>query len=173
MLGCYNLRVSRGVYYRLLYTLVYQFDFNVARALLPSPEDVSVSLSPKGRIRHVYVRGVRVLTLRPSDGLFALSLEGGEVVRRASRPPRFRVIVRSGEVEFIKGSVLRPIVVDVDPEARPGDEILVVDELDNLVGVGKLKLPPVTIKTLEKGEVARVRVLREGDRGVGGSPQGG
>jgi len=155
------LGVTLGVYYRLLYTLAFQFDLKVARALLPSPEAVEVTLSPKGRIRHVYVRGVRVLTMRPGDGLFTLSLEGGEVVRSSSKPPRFRVVVRGREAALIRGSVLRPIVVDVDPEARAGDEVIIVDEDDRLVGVGRLKLPPVIVKSLERGEVVRVRSLRK------------
>ena len=50
----------------------------------------------------------------------------------------------------------------MDPLARPGDEVIVVDELDSLIGVGKLKLPPVTVKSLEKGEVVRIRALRKG-----------
>ncbi len=158
-----------GVYYRLLYSLAFQFDFSVARALLPSPDVVDVVLSSTGRIRYVVVNGVRMLTLRPSDGFFTLSIEAGEVVRRASKPPRFRVVVKGSEVARIKGSVLKPIVLDVDPLARPGDEVIVVDELDNLVGVGKLKLPPVVIKSLEKGEVVRVRALREGGL-IGDSP---
>lgn|GEM_PF-229369 len=154
--------VSIPTYYRLLYSLAFQFDFNVARSLLPSPDVVSVILSSTGRVRYVLVNGVRMLTLRPSDGFFTLSIEAGEIVRRASTPPRFRVVVKGGEVTRIKGSVLKPIVLDVDPLARPGDEIIVVDELDNLVGVGKLKLPPIIVKSLEKGEVARIRALREG-----------
>jgi len=154
--------VSIPTYYRLLYSLAFQFDFNVARSLLPSPDVVSVILSSTGRVRYVLVNGVRMLTLRPSDGFFTLSIEAGEIVRRASTPPRFRVVVKGGEVTRIKGSVLKPIVLDVDPLARPGDEIIVVDELDNLVGVGKLKLPPIVVKSLEKGEVARIRALREG-----------
>jgi len=154
--------VSIPTYYRLLYSLAFQFDFNVARSLLPSPDVVSVILSSTGRVRYVLVNGVRMLTLRPSDGFFTLSIEAGEIVRRASTPPRFRVVVKGGEVTRIKGSVLKPIVLDVDPLARPGDEIIVVDELDNLVGVGKLKLPPIVVKSLGKGEVARIRALREG-----------
>lgn len=161
MSGLPQVKITPNMYYRLVYTLAYQFDLNVAKALLPSHEVVRVTLSPKGRIRHVYVNGVRLLTLRPSDGLFTLSLEGGEIVRRASKPPRFRVIVLGREARYIKGSVLKPIVLDIDPEARPGDEILIVDENDNLVGVGKLRLPPILVKSLEKGEVVRVRSLRE------------
>lgn len=142
--------------------MAFQFDFNVARALLPSPDVVDVILSSTGRVRYVLVNGVRMLTLRPSDGFFTLSIEAGEVVRRSSTPPRFRVVVKGGEVDKIRGSVLKPIVLDVDPLARPGDEVIVVDELDSLVGVGKLKLSPVTVKSLEKGEVVRIRALRKG-----------
>jgi uncharacterized protein with predicted RNA binding PUA domain len=164
--------VSILTYYRLLYSLAFQFDFNVARSLLPSPDVVSVVLSSTGRVRYVLVNGVRMLTLRPTDGFFTLSIEAGEIVRRASKPPRFRVVVKGGEVTRVKGSILKPIVLDIDPHLRPGDEVIVVDELDNLVGVGKLKLPPVVVKSLEKGEVVRVRALREGGV-VGGSSERG
>ena len=162
--------VTLSTYYKLLYSLAFQFNLDVARALLPSPEVVDVILSSTGRVKYVLVNGVRMLTLRPTDGFFTLSIEAGEIVRRASEPPRFRVVVRGDEVTRVKGSILKPIVLDIDPHLRPGDEVIVVDELDNLVGVGKLKLPPVVVKSLEKGEVVRVRALREGEV-VGGSSE--
>ncbi|MFN4046140.1 MAG: PUA domain-containing protein [Acidilobaceae archaeon] len=146
-------------YRRIYATLAYQFDERVARALTSPPGELKVELSGTGRVRYVWRGDSMILTLRASDGLFALSIEACNIIARAVEPPRFRVVIMRGEAGNIKGNIMRPVVVDLDPGLRPGDEVIVVDEDDIVVGVGKLKLPPLTVKNLEKGEIVRVRKL--------------
>ncbi|MCK4797358.1 MAG: pseudouridine synthase, partial [Spirochaetes bacterium] len=48
-------------------------------------------------------------------------------------------------------------VVDVDSEIRAGQEILVVDEDDKLLGTGKTMLSASEMKAFEKGTAVDVR----------------
>ncbi len=132
----------------------FQWDWSVARSLFPPGMDAVVDVR-RGRIRHVIVGGRVYVTLRPNDNLLSPGLEAGEAIRRASRPPAYRVVVR-GDRE-IRGGVLARDVSTVDPGARPGDEVLVVDEFDRLLGVGRLRVPPVMVEGLSYGEVVRIR----------------
>jgi len=147
-------RASPGEIAYLKGIAAFQWDWRVAESLFSGLEDVVLDVR-RGRVRYVIVGGRVYLTLRPGDGFFSLSLEAGERVRRASRPPRYRIVVEGG-VE-LRGSVLAPAVKDMDPELRPGDEALVVGEDDELLGVARVRVPAVMVNGLRRGEIARVR----------------
>jgi len=132
----------------------FQWDWRVAESLFSDLDDVVLDVR-RGRVRYVIVGGRVYLTLRPGDGFFSLSLEAGERVRLASQPPRYRIVVEGG-VE-LRGSVLAPAVKAMDPGLRPGDEALVVDDSDVLLGVARVRVPAVMVNGLRRGEVARVR----------------
>ncbi|MEM1873740.1 MAG: PUA domain-containing protein [Acidilobaceae archaeon] len=142
---------------RVYAVLAYQFGVEVAECFAKLERELAVTLSPRGRIRDVLLGGRRILTLRPSTGMFALTLLAGDVIRECVKPPRHRVIVDSSKLDLIKGSVLRPVVIDLDPSARAGAEVLVVSEDDRLLGVGKLMLPPAVVKSVDRGEVVKLR----------------
>ncbi len=135
----------------------YQWDWRVASNIIREEDPLTVEIR-RGRIRYVYLSGRAYLTLRPGDGLLSLSLGAGERVREASDPPRYRVVVDEGVV--LRGSVLAAGVVDIDPMLRPGDEVIVVSRDDELLGVGRLRVPPIMINGLSRGEVVRVRARR-------------
>ncbi|MCE4628347.1 MAG: hypothetical protein F7C34_04275 [Desulfurococcales archaeon] len=138
---------------RIRAILEYQFDAEVASALLEGR--ILVETGGKGSVRYVIVDGVRMLTLRPNDGLFSISVPAARRIVASSKPPRYRVIVR-GERE-IRGSVLVADVIEMDPELRPGDEAVVVDRDDKIIAVGRVKLPRAILDGLARGEVVRVR----------------
>ncbi|MDH5689660.1 MAG: tRNA-guanine(15) transglycosylase, partial [Candidatus Bathyarchaeota archaeon] len=53
----------------------YQFGKGVGKILFPESVEI-VRSKGTGRIRYVYLDGKRLVTLRPTNGLFSLSLEG-------------------------------------------------------------------------------------------------
>ncbi len=135
--------------------IAYQWNWKVAQALLPPGEEFKVDVV-RGRIRYLLARDGKVyLTVRPNDGFLTPSLAAGERIRKCTDPPRFRIVIR-GDRE-IRGSVLARDVVGVDPGLRAGDEVIVVAEDDSLVGVGRLRVPPLMMRGLVYGEVARLR----------------
>ncbi|MGC9071734.1 MAG: PUA domain-containing protein [Acidilobus sp.] len=135
--------------------LSYQFGDEAAKALTSIPLEVEIR---RGKIRYVYESGTgkRLLTLRPSDFMFTISLRAGEIIRQVTPRPRMRVIVK----EFREGEVRGIDVISADPQIRPGDEVLVVDRNDELLAVGKARAPGPVMGALGEQEVVRVREVR-------------
>jgi archaeosine-15-forming tRNA-guanine transglycosylase len=61
----------------------YQFGKGVGEKFFP--ENVEIAYSKRtGRIRYVYLHGKRLATLRPTDGMFSLSIEARkELLKKA------------------------------------------------------------------------------------------
>lgn len=115
--------------------------------------------SSTGRVRHVYVNGKRILTIRPSDGMITLSLEGAKRLLRIFPPPKLRVIVSDEAAPFVsKGlSVFAKHVIMADPEIRPGAEVIIVDRHDNLLAVGRAALSGEEMLMFNNGVAVKVR----------------
>jgi 7-cyano-7-deazaguanine tRNA-ribosyltransferase len=145
-----------------------QFGLNAADALLAGA--VSIEKSPRtGKIRIVRVDGEHVLSMRAHDGLFTLKRGGARRLHRQIPPPRLRVVVDSETAEFPRQgkNVFAKFVRDADPELRPLDECLVVDESDVLLAVGQALADTGEMLASSRGVAVFVR---EGlDRGAGPS----
>ncbi len=128
-----------------------QFDEDVAAAIVSLPLEVELR---RGKIRYVYYNGDRLMTLRPRDFSFTISLTAGEIIRRAAPQPKYRVIVKGP----IRGDVHGYEVLSSDAQIRPGDEVLVVDAAaDKLLAVGKARVPGFMMRSLGSQSVVRVR----------------
>jgi len=134
--------------------LAFQFSWRVAESFLDIRDTVNVGFVG-GRIRYIYINGEHAMTLRPTTGLFTIGIPMARLIKNAEPSPRFRVIVK-GDRE-IKGSVLARDVIDMDPSIRPGDEVVIVSPRDELIGTGRAKVSAALARSLEYGEVVRVR----------------
>src|SRR5437867_6876233 len=126
----HELRRSRVVAY-------YQFGRGASIAF---PKTILITRSPHThRIRHIFRDNSLLATYRPKDGLLALSIAGGEALLGIFKPPRLRVSVVSGVVEFFKegGNVFCILVQEVDRELRLAESCLVGDLMDTLLVVGR------------------------------------
>ncbi|MEB3765099.1 MAG: tRNA-guanine transglycosylase [Desulfurococcales archaeon] len=147
-----------GELIKLRAILSYQFGDDVSSLLLGNPDEIEVDVTSRGKIRNVYKSGERILTLRPNDNLYSLGLGAAKLIVSGTSPPRLRIIVR-GDRE-LRGSVLARDIVSYDEDLRPGDECVIVDRDDNLIGVGRVKISPHMIDGLDRGEIVRVRHKR-------------
>jgi len=111
------------------------------------------------KIRYVFYKQNLILTLRPNNGFFTLSLDAANKIIRRIGPPKLRVIVLNEISEFImKGrNVFCKHVVDIDDNLRPLDEVIVVNQNDELLAIGRLKLPITYIKSFSNGVAINVR----------------
>jgi len=124
-------------YRRIRMIAAFQFGKGAQRLF---PRTVRLVKSPHThKIRHIYLDGRLLATLRAKDGFLALTIEGGKALKRILRPPRHRVKVVKGVEKFIErgGDVFAKHVAGVDPELRPEEEVLVVDARDRLLAVGR------------------------------------
>lgn len=143
----------------------YQFRPGAGEALFP--EGADFIRGKAGRVRQVLLEGRRLASLRAGDGLFTLGVEGGKRLRRAFPPPALRVVVSADAAPFVargKTSFARHVLA-TDPAVSPRDEVLVVDEADALVAVGRALLSPREMLEFRSGVAVEVRqgVLEGGE----------
>ena len=135
----------------------YQFGRGAAKAF---PKTIMITRSPNThRIRHIYHDQDLLATYRPKDGLLALSIPGGLALLNTFKPPKLRVRVVPGVEEFIKkgGNVFCKHIQDVDPDLRPAEEVLVVDQKDRLLAVGRSFLNAREMLSFKVGIGVKVR----------------
>ncbi len=138
---------------------IYQFGRDVGEKLFP--DDVKIVHSRRtGRIRHVYLGENRLATLRPPNGLFSLTITGAKRLMEGLKPPRFWVKVQEEAAPFIvKGkSVFAKHVIEADQEILPQEEVIVINEKNEALAVGKAMLSGREMKTFKRGAAVRVRM---------------
>ena len=136
----------------------YQFGKGVGEKLFPSEVKI-VHSKRTGRIRHVHLEGERLATLRPTNGLFSLTIAGAKRITERVKPQRLWVKVREEAEPFVaKGkSVFAKHVIDADEEIRPQEEVIIMNEKDEVLAVGKAILSGREMKAFERGVAVRVR----------------
>ncbi|PIX31591.1 pseudouridine synthase, partial [Candidatus Bathyarchaeota archaeon CG_4_8_14_3_um_filter_42_8] len=78
----------------------YQFGKGVGAKLFP--ENVEIAYSKRtGRIRYIYLNGKRLATLRPTDGLFSLSIKGAKRIAENAGSAKCFVTVQNNVSRFI------------------------------------------------------------------------
>jgi uncharacterized protein with predicted RNA binding PUA domain len=136
----------------------YQFGKGMGERLFP--ESVSIEYSKgTGRIRYVYLDHKRLVTMRPTDGLFSLSIAGASrIVDNADRS-KYVVCVRDDVSEVIAsgGDVFAAHVVNVDDAVRAKDEVVVVDENSKVLAVGRAALSSAEMLAFKSGVAVKVR----------------
>lgn len=136
----------------------FQFGVGAGEALLQG--DVRLEKSRKtSKIRTVHVDDEHVLSLRARDGFFTMKLAGARRLHAALPTPALRVTVdaESAPLNREGKNVFAKFVVDCDPDLRPGDEALVVDEEDALLAVGRVVLNREEMLAFSRGLAVKVR----------------
>jgi uncharacterized protein with predicted RNA binding PUA domain len=140
----------------------YQFGCGVGYALFPDGSEFLMSRT--NRIRQIIHKGVRIATIRARDGFLTLGIEGAICLHRFLDAPRQRVVMHSNAVPFIlKGkTAFAKHVVDVDPDVRAKDEVLITDEQDHLLATGQATLCAIEMKDFNRGAAVVVRQVVNG-----------
>jgi len=136
----------------------YQFGKGVGSILFPDDTDIIYS-KRTGRVRHVYLNGKRLVTLRPRDGFFSLTTCGAKRIVEKVKPLHYWVKVQDDVSFFIAEgrSVFAKHVVDADEEIRPMEEVIVIDEKGDVLAVGKAILTGKEMKAFKKGVAVKIR----------------
>ena len=136
----------------------YQFGRGVGTGLFPSKVRIVYSKRTK-KIRHIYVGEESLATLRPTTGLFVLTLIGAKRLMREVNPPRLWVRIQEDVEPFVaKGrTVFAKHVTDADPEIRPQEEVIIIDRKNQVLAVGRALLSGKEMKSFSKGAAVQVR----------------
>ncbi len=124
------------------------------------PDDIKVVFSKRtGRIRHLYLKRKLLATLRPTDGMFSLTIAGAKRLLNGVDSPRLWVKVSRDAAPFVaKGkSVFAKHVIAADTEIRPQEEVMVVNEDNKILAVGKAILTGREMTAFKRGVAVRVR----------------
>ena len=136
----------------------YQFGRGVGVVLFN--KNVRVTCSRRtGRIRHIFKKNQLIATLRPKDGYLALSLAGAKLILSSKRETSNLVIIQNDVSEFIRagGDVFAKHIVRANKELRPAEEVIVVDENNRLLAVGRAVLSGNDMQYFKRGVAVRVR----------------
>lgn len=111
------------------------------------------------KIKFIYHNNNLLFILRPTSGYFALTLYSAQKIIDHIPPPKLRAIVQNDVSEFIKKgrNVFCKHLIKIDENLRPNDEVIVVNENDKLLGIGKLKLPVDYLLSFDKGVGIKIR----------------
>jgi uncharacterized protein with predicted RNA binding PUA domain len=136
----------------------YQFGKGVGAKLFPENVEIAYSKAT-GRIRYVHLNGERLATLRPTDGLLSLSITAARVVAENRGSAKCFVMVLQDVSEFIAagGDVFAAHVVKADDAIRAKDEVIVVDEDNRVLAVGRALLSSSEMKAFKTGVAVKVR----------------
>ncbi len=156
-------RLSKDDFYKLSQIIDYQFGANVSKILLGNENNINKILVYKSpntlRIREVYFENIPLFTIRAEDFKILLRIYGAYRLWRHTVQPAYRVTVVNEVAEYIieGGNVFSRHVLVVDENRRYGDDVIVVNETDELLAVGVLRMSPEEILFFTRGEAVRVR----------------
>lgn len=136
----------------------YQFGRGVGKLLFPEEVEIQFSKAT-GRIRYVNLKGERLVTLRPTDGLLSLSISAARRLVEGSCAVRCLVTVRNDVASFVAdgGDVFAAHVVKVDDVVHAKDEVIVVDESKRVLAVGRAALSSLEMYAFKTGVAVKVR----------------
>ncbi|MBA7484236.1 hypothetical protein ES707_19760 [subsurface metagenome] len=136
----------------------YQFGKGVGNKFFPDTVRIVYSKNT-GKIRHIYLGDDLLATLRPTTGLFILTIAGAKRMMREVNPPRLWVKLEDYAEPFVsKGrSAFAKHVTEADAEIRPNEEVIVVSQKNEVLAVGRALLSGTEMKAFSRGMVVRVR----------------
>jgi predicted RNA-binding protein (TIGR00451 family) len=97
--------------------------------------------------------------MRPTDGLFSLSIEGARRIAKANRSAECFVTVQNDVSDFIAdgGDVFAAHVLKADDNIRTKDEVIVIDMNGKVLAVGRAVLSGEEMRAFKRGVAVKVR----------------
>ncbi len=120
-----------------------------------------------GRIRRVYDGNTLLGTLVPGKGLFVLKGDGVKRLFQALPKGKYSVIVQEEAIPFLRKnrSLFAKFIIECDDEIRAGDEVLLLNKKNKLIGYGKTLLNCEEMKKFTRGVAVKVREVFSEEEG--------
>jgi archaeosine-15-forming tRNA-guanine transglycosylase len=132
----------------------YQFGPEITDILFENLDHIRIVRSKNtGKIRYVYSGEELLLTLKPTNGLFTLTFLASDIIISNTKSPKLRAVVLTEISKFIrKGrNVFCKHILDIDDSLRPNDEIIVVNQEQEILAIGRVSIPVPYIREFNRG----------------------
>ncbi|NHJ20251.1 MAG: pseudouridine synthase [Candidatus Lokiarchaeota archaeon] len=138
----------------------YQFGQPITDILFEDENEIHFEFSKNtGKIKHVYYKNNLILNLRPTNGFFTLSLFSADKIAKNIPSPKLRAVVMSEVSDFIRigRNVFCKHIIEIDENLRPLDEVIVVNQENETLAIGKLMIPVPYVQSFKTGVAIKVR----------------
>jgi predicted RNA-binding protein (TIGR00451 family) len=138
----------------------YQFGQSITDILFEDENEIRFEYSKNtDKIKHIYYKDKLMLNLRPTNGYFTLSLYSAEKIIKNIPSPKLRAIVMNEISDFIRigRNVFCKHILDIDDNLRSYDEIIVVNQENEILAIGKLVIPVPYVRSFKSGVAIKVR----------------
>lgn len=138
----------------------YQFGPEITNILFKNNDKIQIIRSKNtNKIKYVHLNDKLLLSLKPTTGLFTLSFLAAEHIINRTTVPKLRAVVLSEISEFIKKgrNVFCKHITAIDENLRPMDEVIVVNQEEEVLAIGRVNVPIPYIKTFTRGVGVDVR----------------
>lgn len=140
--------------------LCFQFSLSIEDLEKLIPSNIEFKLSGKTkRLRFLYLEEKLWGMIRPHDGFFLFTPNSAKFLIKTIKSPKLRVIIQSDVSQFIQEgrNVFAKHVIDCDPNLIPYSEIIVVNEEDDPLAIGKALLNREEMLSFNDGVAVKVR----------------
>ncbi|MFW5934423.1 MAG: PUA domain-containing protein [Halolamina sp.] len=139
-------------------TADYQFGRGAGDALFPAEAPLDIDYSTGGRPSQIHAPDGRLASMG-TDGRFTLGFAGGRRLHDHLDAPAYRVYVGDESEPFVREgeNTFAKFVDRCGAAIRPGDEVLVVHEDGELLGVGRAELAAEGMLDFQSGMAVMVR----------------
>jgi len=106
------------------------------------PDKVEIELGSTKKIRRIYLEGKLLASLRPRDGFFTLSYFGAKRLNQILESYDYRVKISKKFVPLVAlgYNVMANYIFYADENILPREEVIILDELGRVIGVGEALL---------------------------------
>ncbi|MHA2352192.1 MAG: tRNA guanosine(15) transglycosylase TgtA [Candidatus Thorarchaeota archaeon] len=142
--------------------LVHQWGENARK--IADLEDLQIVLSKStGKIRHCKSNDEILFTVVPTTGLLTPTYRGGQELLRVGLDDTYKVIIDSDVSEFVAAgkSALAKFVKKAEANLKAGEEVLVLDEVQNLLGTGRAIVSGQEMIIFNRGVAVQIRHPRK------------
>ena len=134
----------------------FQFGQGVGKILFSGNIEIERSKGTN-RIRFIYKDRTRICSFRVRDGFLVPSLLGGEIIHKNNSG--LEVIVDEDSEPFVRDgkSVFAQHVIDADADISRRDEVIIINEKKEFLGIGTAKISGIMMKEMNKGVAVSTR----------------
>jgi len=152
---------SRDILLREVGTILeFQFGHTDFSEIIKKTNLIKIDFSRKtGKIKNIHYKGERILTYKPQTGSYNLSIQGAKILHASTKKPLHRVQVMDAIEPYVREgkSVFSKHILSMGKELRYGSEVLVVNESDELLAIGKLTIPSYQCSGFDVGQAVAIR----------------